>query len=323
MALDDASTALMSQTAAAGRPPMHQRPVAESRALAGAMTPLLDQGPAMAREFDETISVEGAEIAARVLVPQGPPRGVIVYLHGGAWVVGTLEGFQPVGRRLADRSSCVVVLVDYRLAPEHPFPTPVDDAEAAMTWVAENREHLGCDGDASIVMAGDSAGGNLAAAVANRLRHVTGSARPIMQVLIYPVLDADFDRPSYLEPSNQLLFTRADAVWMWDLYVPDPTVRISPDAAPLRAPDLTGSIPAVVVVAEHDVLRDEGEAYAERLREVGALVAYERFDGQMHGFFTMPGLLPGSAVALDFVAAQIDGALASRHESLTTPVHHA
>ena len=161
-----------------------------------------------------------------------------------------------------------------------------------------------------LIVAGDSAGGGLAAVVAQRAREA--GPEIALQVLVYPVTDCDLDRDSYLDPSNQLIVGRSAMAWFWDHYAPDPSVRARPDASPLRADSLAGLPPAAVLTAEHDVLRDEGEAYARRLAHDGVRVAHKRFDGQMHGFFTLPGL-PGSAAALDFVVQAIERELAPRH----------
>ena len=218
----------------------------------------------MSRAEDRTVmSADGHPIPIRVLVPQQGARGVIVYLHGGGWVIGTIDEFDTLARKLAERTSCAVVLVDYRLAPEHRYPTAVDDCDAALDWTAEHLADIAGHDDVPLIVAGDSAGGNLAAVMAQRARDRDGPAIAL-QVLIYPVTDADFDRPSYVDPDNQLLLTREGMVWFWDHYVPDAAQRAEPDASPLHAAILERLPPAVVLTAEHDVLRDEGEAYAER-----------------------------------------------------------
>ena len=217
---------------------------------------------------------------------------MILYLHGGGWVIGTIDGYDTMARKLAERTSCAVALVDYRLAPEHRYPTAVDDCYAGLEWTAARLEEITGRPDGPLIVAGDSAGGNLSAVVALRARDRNGP-EIALQVLIYPVTDADLSRPSYVEAENQLLLTTDAMAWFWDHYVPDTARRAEPDASPLRAPDLTGLPPAVVLTAEHDVLRDEGEAYADRLRAAGVPVETHRLAGQMHGFFTLL-LLPGS-----------------------------
>jgi acetyl esterase len=206
--------------------------------------------------------------------------------------MGSIDHFDVMARKLAERTSCAIVLVDYRLAPEHRYPVAVDDCWAGLQWAAAHLGEIAGRPDAPLIVAGDSAGGNLAAVVARRARD-EGGPPLALQVLIYPVTDADLDRPSYVDPENQLLLTRASMVWFWDHYLPDAARRAEPDASPLRAPNLEGLPPAVILTAEHDVLRDEGEAYAARLQEAGVPVDVQRHEGQTHGFFSNM-LLPGS-----------------------------
>jgi acetyl esterase len=292
MALDGATRSILEQMAAAGGKPIHESTPEEVRALGKAIAALAGPAPAMARSEDHEIPVMDGAISVRVLVPVQGARGVIVYLHGGGWVIGTIDEFDTMARKLAERTSCAVVLVDYRLAPEHRYPVAVDDCYAALEWTAARLADITGRDDVPLIVAGDSAGGNLAAVMALRARDRNGP-RVALQVLIYPVTDADFDRPSYVDPDNQLLLTREAMVWFWDHYVPDVARRHEPDASPLRAPSLAALAPAVVLTAEHDVLRDEGEAYAERLIEAGVPVDFKRHVGQTHGFFTLL-LLPGS-----------------------------
>jgi acetyl esterase len=239
----------------------------------------------------------------------GRPRGVIVYYHGGGWVIGGLADFDKLGRLLAHRTGCAVLLVDYRLAPEYRFPTAVDDAWAALRWADEHRAELTGAGrpqaEAPLIVAGDSAGGNLSAIMALRARAAGGP--PIaLQVLVYPVTDCDLESTSYRDPANQLMVSREAMAWFWDHYAPDPEARLHPDASPLRSANFAGLPPAAILTAEHDVLRDEGELYATRLVKAGVPVRHQRFAGQMHGFFTMVDALPGAAAGLDYVAAAIE-----------------
>jgi acetyl esterase len=242
------------------------------------------------------------------------PRGVIVYYHGGGWVIGGLADFDKLGRLLAHRTGCAVLLVDYRLAPEYRFPTAVDDAWAALRWADEHRAELTGAGrppsEAPLIVAGDSAGGNLSAIMALRAR-AAGGPTIALQVLVYPVTDCDLESTSYRDPANQLMLSRESMVWFWDHYAPDPEARLHPDASPLRSENFAGLPPAVILTAEHDVLRDEGELYATRLVKAGVPVRHQRFAGQMHGFFTMVDALPGAAAALDYVTAAIAERLSS------------
>ena len=277
MTLDFATAELLEQMAEGGGKPLHESTVAEARALGAGLAELNGPAPAMVRVEEHSLAVPGGAVPLRLLVPLERPAGVIVYYHGGGWVIGAIDEFDTLARKLAERTSCAVVLVDYRLAPEHRYPVAVDDSYAALEWAAARLDEIAGPG-APLFVAGDSAGGNLAAVMALRARDRGGP--PIAaQVLVYPVTDADFERPSYTDPENQLLLTREAMVWFWDHYTPDPAQRSEADASPLRAADFAGLPPAVVLTAEHDVLRDEGEAYAERLKEAGVPVNFMRHEG--------------------------------------------
>jgi acetyl esterase len=291
MALDFATAQLLGQLAASGGKPLHEMTPDEARAFAAGLADLAGPAAEMARVEEHRVPRPDGEVPVRVLVPLQPVRGVIVYYHGGGWVLGTIAESDTMARKLAERTSCVVALVDYRLAPEHRYPTAVDDSYAALEWVGGHlREIAGAD--VPLIVAGDSAGGNLAAVMALRARDRSGP-RIALQVLIYPVTDADFERPSYTDPENQLLLTRDAMIWFWDHYLPDAARRSEPDASPLRATNLAGLPPAVVLTAEHDPLRDEGEEYAARLTAAGVPVDLKRHPGQTHAFFTLL-MLPGS-----------------------------
>ncbi|MCU1502556.1 MAG: esterase [Ilumatobacteraceae bacterium] len=308
--LNEANGEFLAQMAASGAKGIAESTPEEVRAMVAGMVELFGTGPEMARSEDHTITTDdGSTIAARVLVPSADPKGVLVYYHGGGWVIGALPEYETLGRKLADRTGCTVVLVDYRLAPEHRYPTAADDAYTALLWVQEHLESLAGPG-APLIVAGDSAGGNLAAVTAQRSRDEDGP--PIaFQVLVYPVTDADFDNSTYSDPENQLILDRASMIWFWDHYAPDAARRREPKASPLRADDLSGLPPALVITAEHDVLRDEGEAYADRLREAGVPVEQMRYPGQMHGFFTLL-MVPGHEDAIDQIAAAITSSQRTR-----------
>lgn len=308
MALDEATTAFLSAMAQSGMKPLHEMTPDEARGLGGLLRDMYGPGPALPHVADETVPVDGGHIAVRVLSPSEAPRAAIVYYHGGGWVIGTLDEFDTLGRKLAERTGAAVVLVDYRLAPEHRYPVAAEDAWGALRWVDIHLEEI-TGARVPLIVAGDSAGGNLAAITAQRAR-AEGGPEIDLQVLVYPVTDADLDTASYRDPENQLMLTRDSMIWFWDHYAPD-GFRTNPDASPLRAPDLAGLPPAVVLTADHDVLRDEGEAYADRLEQAGVPVRRRRFAGQMHGFFTMVNVLPGSAAGLEFVAEEIDRHLAA------------
>ncbi|MFF0446785.1 alpha/beta hydrolase [Streptomyces sp. NPDC004609] len=309
MALDTATSALLAQLAAQpGRKPIHQSTPQEARAQNAALRALYQPRPDMARVEDRTLGDGDDRFDIRLLVPDEAPSGVLVYYHGGGWVIGDLPGFDTLGRILAHRTGCAVALVDYRLAPEHRFPTAVEDAWTALRWVDEHLADI-AGRRVPLIVAGDSAGGNLAAVTALRARD-EGGPDIALQVLVYPVTNSDMDTASYRDPANQLVLSKDTMAWFWDHYAPAEADRVRPDAAPLRAADLSGLPPTEVLTAEHDVLRDEGEAYAARLKEAGVPTRLRRFDGQMHGFFTLPGLLPGCTAAVDHLAEAVAKRLA-------------
>ncbi len=303
MPLNEANAAFLAELAAQGIKPLTECTPQEARELSAAMVELYGPGPEMRRVEDHVVpTADGDQFTVRVLVPEGDVRGVFVYYHGGGWVLGAgCDGFDTLGRRLAVATDCTVVLVDYRLAPEHPYPAAVEDADAALHWVAEHRVAIA--GDVPIIVGGDSAGGNLATVVARHSRDRGGP--PIaMQVLVYPVADADLDTPCYTAEEHQLLLQRESMIWFWDHYLPDVARRREPDASPLQAADLSGLPPAVVILAEYDVLRDEGQAYAAALAAAGVPVRVHVHDGQMHAFFTIL-MLPGHEAAIADIADAI------------------
>jgi acetyl esterase len=331
MAVDQATTALLDQLAASGYRPAQELTPQQAREQQAAMRAQRGPGPELASVRDTRVRVSGGFVPLRVFTPAardgGRPRGVLVYYHGGGWVLGTLDDFDLLARLLAQRTGCTVLLPGYRLAPEYRFPVAVDDAWAVLRWADEHRAGLTGAGDANgngsngaaaavpLIVAGDSAGGNLAAVLAHRARTAGGPALAL-QVLVYPVTDCDLDTISYRDPANQLLLSRDTMTWFWDHYAPDPAARLHPDASPLRASDWSRLPPAAILTAEHDVLRDEGELYATRLMKAGIPVTLKRFAGQVHGFFTMVDQLPGQAAALDYVTAAITGQLAAATPAL-------
>jgi len=304
MALDAATTALLQGLAEGGRPPLHESTPEEARARGALLTALIGPGPDVASVEDVAITgADGASFTLRVVRAQDEPRGIVVYFHGGGWVLGDLAGHDTLARTLATRTGCTVVLVDYRLAPEHPYPVPVEDSWSALTWVDAHRSSLAPAG-APLVVVGDSAGGNLAAVMTQRARERGGPAID-HQVLVYPITDADLDRPSYTAAENQALLDRQAMTWFFDHYTGDRDVRQHPEVSPLRAADLSGLPPATVLLAPHDPLHDEGAAYAAALAEAGVAVDTRTVEGQAHGFFTMLNILPGAAVGMDYVVGRI------------------
>lgn len=309
MALDKATRAFLKEMAESGAPPIHEGTPDQARALAAGLVELFGDGPPMHLAEDHRIKGLDAEFDVRVLKPAASPRGVFVYYHGGGWVLGSLDEFDTLGRRIAADTGCTVVLVDYRLAPEHPYPAAVNDAGAAVEWAAANRDTLASP-NAPIILAGDSAGANLATVTARRARDRQGP-EIALQVLVYPVTDANLNRPSYLDPDNQLFLDRDGMIWFWDHYLPDKTRRNDPDASPLQAESLENLPPAVMIQARHDVLYDEGKAYAQRLKDAGVEVTVHEHDDQMHCFFNFV-MLPGSLAAHEQICSAVKQCLESR-----------
>ena len=304
MALDDATVSFLQNMAAAtppGTPPMWEMTPAQARGVIAGLRELYGPGPHLHRVADHHLQGhDGGAFRVRVLTPVESPSAVVVYLHGGGWVLDDIDGYDTLGRILAQRSGAAVVLVEYRKAPEHPFPTPLEDSWTGLEWAAAQVEEIAGRRVPLWVM-GDSAGGSLAAVLTQRARE-RGGPEIAGQVLVYPVTDADLDRPSYLEPQNQVVLTRELMGWFWQHYLPDAEARTRPDASPLRADSLAGLPPALVITAEHDVLRDEGEAYAQRLADDGVHVVQHRWPGQMHTFFSLINVLPASSEAVNLVA---------------------
>jgi acetyl esterase len=252
-----------------------------------------DAGTAALAGTAEPVAAVHEVDGTRVVVP-ADPHGVVLLLHGGGWVIGSPDSYEHVARILANRSGATVVLPDYRLAPEHPFPAALQDAEVAL---ALSRELAG---DAPVAVAGDSAGGQLAAVLARRHRDI------VHQALIYPVLDAGRDTGSYRRFATGFRLTADDMAWFCAQYGGDPG---DPDLSPLRAPDLSGLPPATIVLASHDVLRDEGEAYARRLRGAGVEVTVRVVEGTVHGFIRWTGVVDLARTALDALGADLRSAL--------------
>jgi acetyl esterase len=231
---------------------------------------------------------------------------IVLYMHGGGWVLGDIEGFDDFCRRFCAASGLMLASLEYRLAPEHPYPAALEDSEEALSWIGDHAEVLGADPKRIVVM-GSSAGGNLAAVLAAD-RTGVGSAI-VHQVLIYPALDSRLQHPSFTENATGMYLTSRQMRWYWNQYVPDPADREDPRVSPAHAPSLAGLPPAAVVVAEHDPLRDEGREYAARLEADGVSVELLEFPGQIHGFLAMSGVVAGAEQALELVAHTVSAAL--------------
>ncbi len=268
--------------------PFAAQTVAENRAGLAQAIPLTGDPAPVHTVTDTTIDGPAGAIPIRVYRPSaGPHLPVVAYFHGGGWVLGDLALADTTCRAIAVHSGATVVSVDYRLAPEHPFPAAYDDALAVTQALLDGTAGLDTD-PARVAVAGDSAGGNLAAAVALALRGRSGLRH---QALIYPVLQTDVRATaSYRDYATGYFLTAANMQWFLDRYAPgaDPA---DPRLAPLAAPDLRGLPSLTLVTAECDPLRDEGERYAQRLREAGVAVALHRFPGQIHPFFYFAGVI--------------------------------
>jgi acetyl esterase len=308
MPLDPQAKQLLDQMAAMGTPPFESLAVPEARQLMDSMKALMGEPEAIAHCEDLRLPGPAGTIPARLYRPAASgPLPLLVYFHGGGWVLGGLESHDGVCRSLANQAGCAVLAIDYRLAPEHRYPAAVDDCCAALVWAAAHAAELGADPN-RIAIGGDSAGGNLTAVVALRARD-QGGPRLRLQLLIYPVTDHSFDTASYAENANGYLLTKGAMVWFWNHYLGD-DAGTDPSASPLRAQDLSGLPPALVITAEYDPLRDEGEAYARRLREAGVPTTLTRYDGMIHGFFAMGPLLAQGAKAVAEAAAALRRAFA-------------
>jgi acetyl esterase len=289
--------------AAAGETPAYELPIAEARRLADAAALAVGQPEPVASVLQLAIPGPGLELPGMLYAPLETAHadGLLVYFHGGGFATGSVAGYDHRLRRLANRTGWPVLGVDYRLAPENPFPAAVEDAEYAFAWAL-----AGHPADRPVVVIGDSAGGNLATIVARRCRD-KGGQPPAGQVLLYPVTDfgpgpESFAYPSYLECAVGYGLTTAHMRWYHSLYVDGVGADFAvADLSPLRAERLDGLPPALIITAEYDVLRDEGEAYAGRLREAGVRTELLRFAGHVHGFVGEPSLAD-SAGALDEVA---------------------
>jgi acetyl esterase len=309
MALLPEIRALLDQQDASGRPPLHQQSVPEARAFHLADARALN-GPSapVASVQDRSIPGAAGDLPVRVYTPEGePPFPIVVWFHGGGWVVGSLDTYDPLCRALAAAVPAVVVSVDYRLAPEHRYPAAVEDAYAATLWASRNAAQLG-GAQHRLAVAGDSAGGNLAAVVALGARDRGGPAIAF-QLLVYPVLDAAADTASWREHAEGFHLTAAGMRWYWDHYLGGAD-GAAPDASPLRAASLGGLPPALVICAEHDVLRDEGEAYAARLRQAGVAATVSRYPGVVHGFFRWRAVTGAAEAALQEAATALRSGLA-------------
>ncbi|MFK4148880.1 alpha/beta hydrolase [Streptomyces sp. NPDC004065] len=315
--LDPYAERFLAALEAAGAPPLESLTPAQAREaaaeggrLVGAVLP-----PAAVQEH-RLPAGPGGEVLVRIVRPQGSPGPLpaVMYFHGGGWVLGDRHSYDRKTRDLALAGDVAVVFVEYTRSPEARYPVALEEVYAATAWIADHGPEVGVDGT-RLAVAGDSAGGNLAAAC-TLLAKRRGGPRLLQQVLFYPSLDAGFETPSYERFADGYFLTRAQMKWFWDHYAPDHSVRTEPTAAPLRATteELTGLPPALVITGEADVLRDEGEAYARKLLRAGVPVVAVRYLGAIHSFTAQDalGASPVAQAAIDQAGLVLRRALAAR-----------
>jgi acetyl esterase len=286
--------------------PLHTLGVAAVRRL-------LNSPPGSAARDDsvEDLQIDAEDHSVPVRFYRSPgsvPLPVLLYLHGGGWTLGTLDGVDLLCRELRTRVECHVVSVDYRLAPEHPFPAGLEDCLSTLDWLHANETALGVD-PARIAIGGDSAGGNLSIATCLAAQ-ASGRPMPAYQLLIYPATDFDSGRASWSEHADAPVLTAADARWFMSLYAPDHADHANPLVSPIQAASLAALPPTHVITAEVDVLRDDGEAFADRLRADGVATTQTRYPGVFHGFFTEVGVFRRTTEAITEAARLLRSALA-------------
>ena len=299
MPLDPMMKTMLDQIEAIGAPPIHTMSVPDARAAMDAMVAMMGAVEDVAIVEDRTIDAGGQTLPVRIYRPEGlgdGPAPTLVFYHGGGFVLGGLVSHDRDCRALANRGQCQVIAVDYRLAPEHPFPAAVDDATAALEFVVTNAADLGVDVD-HLAVGGDSAGGNLAAVTALHARDVGIPLK--FQLLIYPaVAGEDGEFPSRVENATGYMLDQESITWFTNAYLPE---GVAGDwrAAPMLASSHDGVAPALIITAEFDPLRDEGEAYAATLEAAGVPAKASRYDGLIHGFFGMGAIVPAVNAAVE------------------------
>lgn len=305
MSLHPQVTALMAKLTALGGSPVWEQTPQQARTRA--RLPVVPE--AIAHVEDRVIPGPGGNLAVRIYRSAAKgPLGVLVYFHGGGWVLNSVDTHDHICRSLANAAGCVVVSVNYRLAPEHKFPAAVEDAFAATCWAAANAANFGGDPQ-RLAVGGDSSGGNLAAVTALACRDRQG---PVLchQLLIYPVTNYNFATESYQQNAKGYVLTKRSMQWFWQHYLPNEASGANPYASPLRA-DLHSLPPALVITAEYDPLRDDGEAYAARLKEAGVAVECTQYAGMIHGFLVHMQLLDAGKQAIALAASHLQQAFKS------------
>jgi acetyl esterase len=309
MPIDPQVESLLGEMAALGGPPIHELSVAEARTVAEGMIALAGDPIEVAAVDNITIPADGAEIGARVYTPEGVgPHPVVMFFHGGGWVICSLDTHDNVARAICRGAEAMVVSVDYRMAPEHRFPTAAHDCFAATKWVAENAASLG--GDAGrLAVCGDSAGGNLSAVVSQMARDAGGP--PIAYAaLIYPAVDMTRKGGSLDENSSGYFLEKDGMEWFMNHYITD-AEKADVLASPLLHTNLAGLPDTFIATCEYDPLRDEGEAYGDALRANGVHVENKRYEGLIHGAANMTGVLDAGRQLVSDVAAHLRAALHS------------
>ena len=294
MPLHPQAKAVLDRMEAMGLPPRHEQTPEFARS--NSATPP-DPGPQVAKVEDRDVPGPAGGVPVRIYTPEGSgPFPILVWYHGGGWVVGSRDSVDGTCRRMCVGTGAVVVSVDYRLAPEHKFPAAADDCYAATVWAANNAASLNADAT-RLAVGGESAGGNLAAVVPLMARDRGGPAI-VHQVMVYPVTERNFSTESYSSNADGYGLTHLGMAWYWDHYMAQESDAENPYAAPMKATDLSGLPPALVITAEYDPLRDEGEAYAARLQAAGVPTVCTRYDGQIHLFYALPDLIDDGAKAV-------------------------
>ena len=296
---------LLAMLEEAGGPDISEQTPEEARAAIANFAMMQAGAPEPARVEDRTVPGPAGDIPVRVYASEGDNLPVVMYFHGGGWVLGDIDSHDGTCKQLlAELGDAVVVSVHYRLAPEDKYPAAADDCYAAAAWVAEHGAEIGADGS-RMAVAGDSAGGNLSAVVSQMARDKGGPAIAA-QVLHVPVTDHNYSYPSYTENAEGKLLTRASMVWFWDHYLPNAEAGQEAYASPIKAADLSGLAPALIQTAELDPLRDEGEAYGAAIEAAGGDVTVRRYDGVVHDPFMMFAVIPTGIECLKEAAAFIN-----------------
>ncbi len=301
MPLDPTVEAMLQQMAEIGGPALSEMTPEEGRQMYRAMNE-----EATKEELAQVSDDLANEVPIRIYRPSlDADLPCLLYFHGGGWVIGDLDTHDSPCRLLAKKTGCVVISVDYRLAPENPFPASLDDCYTATRWVFDHASELKVD-PARIAVGGDSAGGNLAACVCHKAKNEDGP-QIIHQLLVYPVTDTAMDTQSYIDNADGYMLTRDSMIWFWNHYVGDKSAA-DPLASPSRSSDFSNLPSATVLTAEFDPLRDEGEAYAEKLKDAGVATFVKRYDGLIHGFISMTDAIESAREAVDQIAIQLSHA---------------